>query len=333
MAFFGMRFDFRNPAHADTSMTERYRAGLDMAAWADEQGFVSIVLSEHHGSDDGYLPSPLTMAAAMAARTQKIRIMVSAIVAPLHDPLRLAEDAAVVDLISGGRLELVLANGYVAEEFAMFDVPMNERARRTRSAVETLRSAWTGAPFDHDGRPARITPRPERSDSAGPSLSLGGSTAAAAERAARIADGFTPSMPDVWEPYRAARISLGHSDPGPYFGVAVGNFHLAEDVEAGWDEVGQYFLHETNAYGRWMTDAGMEGMYRPAADVTAVRDQGMYRVLTPDMLAAEIDAAGPFAFVLFHPLLGGIPPEPAWRSLHLFEHDVRQRLSRNEIPR
>ena len=322
-----MRFDFRNPAQAATSMTERYRAGLDMAAWADQQGFVSLVLSEHHGSPDGYLPSPLPMAAAMAARTQTIRITVSALVAPLHDPLRLAEDAAVVDLISGGRLELVLANGYVADEFAMFGVPMGERARRTRAAVDTLRSAWSGDAFVHAGRTAHITPRPERAGGLGPSLSLGGSTTAAAERAAEIADGFTPSMPEVWEPYRAARIALGHPDPGPYFGVAVGNFHLAEDVEAGWDEVGEFFLHETNAYGKWMTDAGMDGMYRPAADVAEIRSQGMYRVLTPDMLVAEIEAAGPFAFVLFHPLLGGIPPESAWRSLRLFEHDVRYRLS------
>lgn len=326
MAFFGMRFDFRNPAQAGTSMTDRYRAGLDMATWADQQGFVSIVLSEHHGSADGYLPSPLPMAAAVAARTEQIRIMISAVIAPLHDPLRLAEDAAVVDLISGGRLDLVLANGYVADEFTMFGVPLGERARRTRAAVETLRTAWGGAPFEHDGRAARVTPQPERSGGGGPSLSLGGSTTAAAERAAKIADGFTPSMPEVWEPYRAARIALGHPDPGPYFGVAVGNFHIAEDVEAGWAEVGEYFLHETNAYGRWMTEAGMEGMFRPAADVDAVREQGMYRVLTPEMLATEIDAAGPFAFVLFHPLLGGIPPEPAWRSLHLFEHDVRRRL-------
>ena len=133
-------------------------------------------------------------------------------------------------------------------------------------------------------------------------------------------------MPEVWEPYRAARIALGHPDPGPYFGVAVGNFHLVADVDAGWEEVGAYFLHETNAYGKWMTDAGLPGMYQPAVDVDAVREQGMYRVLTPEMLAAEIDAAGPFAFVLFHPLLGGIPPEPAWRGLHLFEHDVRRRL-------
>src|ERR1700736_7014666 len=90
MALFGLRFDFRNPAFAGPSMPERYRAALDMVEWADQLGFVSVILSEHHGSDDGYLPSPLTMAAAVAARTKHIRISVPAVVASLHDPLRLA---------------------------------------------------------------------------------------------------------------------------------------------------------------------------------------------------------------------------------------------------
>jgi len=314
-----MRFDFRNPARAGTTMTERYRAGVDMAEWADRNGFVTIVLSEHHGSDDGYLPSALTMAAAMAARTSTIRLSVSAIAAPLHDPIRLAEEAAVVDLISGGRLDLVLANGYVADEFAMFGVSMGERSRRVTEAIAILRTVRDGEAFEHEGRTVRVTPAPE---SGGPKLSLGGSTAAAARRAARIADGFMPSMPEVWEPFRTARVEAGHRDPGPYFGVSVGNFHLADDVERGWDEVGEYFLHETNAYGRWMADAGLDGMYLLADDVDDVRRQGMYRVLTPEMMIAEIEAAGPFGFVLLHPMLGGIPPESGWRSLRLFEDNV-----------
>lgn len=324
MAFFGMRFDFRNPPFAGTTMTERYRTGLEMAQWADELGFLMVVLSEHHASPDGYLPSPLVMAAAVAARTRRMRIMVSAIVAPLHDPLRLAEDAAVVDLISGGRLDLVLANGYVADEFAMFDVAMSARPQRTTAAVETLRRAWTGDEFEFEGRAVRVTPTPDRSG--GPGLSLGGSTPAAARRAARIADGFVPSLPEVWTFYRDERVALGHADPGPYMGPGIGNFYLTEDVERGWREVGQYFMHETNAYGKWMSDAGLDGMYAQAVDVDTVRAQGMYRVLTPDMLLAEIEAAGPFAFVLLHPMLGGIPPELAWRAMRLFEHDVLGRL-------
>ena len=136
-----------------------------------------------------------------------------------------------------------------------------------------------------------------------------------------------PSLPEVWEFYREARIELGNGDPGPHFGVSVGNFHLADDVEAGWAEVGPYFLHETNAYGRWMADAGLDGMYHLADSIDDVRAQGMYQVLTPDALVAAIEAAGPFAFVLFHPMLGGIPPEAAWRSLQLFEQDVLPRVS------
>ena len=324
MPFFGLRFDFRNPSFASVSMTERFNAGLEMTRWADERGFVVVVLSEHHGSDDGYLPSPLVMASAMAAVTRNIRVMVSAIVAPLHDPLRLAEDAAVVDLISGGRLDLVLANGYVAAEFDMFGVALGARAQRTKTAVGVLRKAWTGQPFIHEGREVRVSPAPDRVG--GPAVSLGGSTEVAARRAARIADGFVPSVPEVWAYYRDERISLGHADPGEYHGAGIANFYLCDDVEQGWRDVGQYFEHETNAYGRWMVDAGLAGMYEQVADVDDVRSRGMYRVLTPDLLLAEIAEQGPFAFVLMHPLLGGIPPSLGWRALRLFEQDVLTRL-------
>src|ERR1700730_12928279 len=108
---------------AGTAMAERYQCALDITEWADAQGAVVVVLSEHHGSPDGYLPSPLTMAGAVAARTEQIRIRIAAIIAPLYNPLRLAEDAAVVDLISGGRLDLVLANGYVRDEFELLGRP------------------------------------------------------------------------------------------------------------------------------------------------------------------------------------------------------------------
>ncbi len=324
MALFGMRFDFRNPAFSETTMTERYRAGLDMVEWADQHGFLTVVLSEHLGSDDGYLPSALTMAAAMAARTKRIRLMISAVVAPLHDPVRLAEQATVVDLISAGRLDLVLANGYVADEFEMSGVPMDQRVRRVKDAVDVLRSAFDGEQFEYLGRGIRVTPRVE--SQSGPTISLGGSTAAAARRAARLDVGFSPSLPSVWEPFRAESLALGKPDPGPYFGVSIGNFHLCVDVDQGWDEVGRHFLHETNAYGRWAADAGVDGTYRIAADVDEVRRLGMYRVLTPDQLLGEIEQVGPFGFVLFHPMIGGVSPESAWRSLHLFEHDVMRRL-------
>lgn len=199
---FALRFDFRNPESAGTSMADRYAAALDMAEWADGLGCTRITVSEHHGSPDGYLPSPVQMLAAMAARTKQVRFLVAALIAPFHDPLRLAEELTVLDNISRGRVDLIVAGGYVREEFAVFGVPMNERAKRVTEAVTTLKSAFTGEPFTHRGRTVRVTPAPYRPG--GPAVLLGGSSEPAARRAARIADGFVPSIEQT-----AAEIAAG----------------------------------------------------------------------------------------------------------------------------
>ena len=120
MARLEIRYDLRNPGFAGVDLSERYEAALEQIVWAEKRGVRVVTLSEHHGTDDSTLPSPLVFAAAVAARTERIRIRVAALIVALHDPLRVAEDAAVVDRLSNGRLELVLANGYVVEEFAMF---------------------------------------------------------------------------------------------------------------------------------------------------------------------------------------------------------------------
>ena len=327
MSLFGLRFDFRNPEFAGTTMAERYEAALDMAEWADRLGFVIIVLSEHHGSDDGYLPSPLAMAAAIAARTRQARIRIAALIAPFHDPLRVAEDVAVVDLLSNGRLDLVVANGYVPAEFAMFDCELSDRVRRTTETVTTLKQAWTGEPFEFRGRTVQVRPTPAQPG--GPQIILGGTGPKAARRAARIADGFMPSDASVWDVYREEMLALGKPDPGPHQGGDTSAFHIAHDVEQCWKGYAPFALHEMNAYGQWMASAGIgrEGGYVTTDDVDALRATGQYRVLTPDDLVAEIDGKGEFGFTLFHPMAGGVPPAMAWESLRLFEHEVLPRLA------
>jgi len=325
VAFFGIRFDLRNPDLAGTSMSDRYAAALDMAEWADRVGFAFLVLSEHHGSPDGYLPSPLVMAAAVAARTERISIQVAAMVASFHDPLRLAEDAAVVDLLSEGRMDLVIANGYVADEFAMFGVPMGQRASRTTETVKTLQQAWTGEPFEHQGRMVQVTPRPFRDG--GPKLSLGGTSEAAARRAARLGVGFMPSTPEVWDAYRAEVVERGGADPGDHLGGDTSCTFLADDVDAGWEAIAPYAMHENKAYGEWAAAADIDTGYRVAASADELRATGQYRVVTPADLVAELNAAGPLAIVLIHPMMGGIPPDLAWESLHLLERDVLPRLT------
>jgi alkanesulfonate monooxygenase SsuD/methylene tetrahydromethanopterin reductase-like flavin-dependent oxidoreductase (luciferase family) len=326
MALYGIRFDFRNPAMAGTSMTDRYRAALDMVEWADGLGFMIATLSEHHGSPDGYLPSPLPMAAAFAARTEQIRINVAAIVASFHDPIRLAEDIAVVDCIAGGRLDIVITNGYVDAEFAMFDRLLKERAKRTVECVETLRAAWTGEPFDYRGRQITVTPRPHQER--GPAITMGGSSEPAARRAARIGDGYLPSSPPLWDYYREECISLGKPDPGQHMGGDTSFFHIAKDVDEGWAQIAPYAMHEVNAYGEWMAQAGLEGIggYAMVTDADTLRGTGQYRVLTPEELVDELKAKGEFGFAMFHPMMGGIPPELAWQSLRLFETEVLPKL-------
>ena len=104
MVFVVTRFDFRAPGAGPEERRDRYRAALDLARHAEQTGHDAINLSEHHGSEDGYLPSPLLAASAVAAVTEKVPISVWAIIAPLYDPVRLAEDISVLDHLSSGRV-------------------------------------------------------------------------------------------------------------------------------------------------------------------------------------------------------------------------------------
>jgi alkanesulfonate monooxygenase SsuD/methylene tetrahydromethanopterin reductase-like flavin-dependent oxidoreductase (luciferase family) len=291
-----------------------------MAAWADQLGALIVVLSEHHGSDDGYLPSPVPLAAAMAARTSQIRLCIMSLIAPFHEPLRLAEDLAVVDLISQGRLDVTVSGGYVQSEFAMFDVPMTQRPARVRETVRTLKAAWTGEPFEYRGRTVRVLPVPAQKG--GPRITLGGSSEGAARRAARIADGFMPTDATAWPYYQDECAVLGKPDPGPNPEPSGNVVMLAEDPDATWRAVAPFFLHEMNAYGTWQAEAGLATTYRPVTGLDELRATGQYRVLTPEAFVVEFRAAGPSTFTVLHPMVGGIPPALAWESLRLFETQV-----------
>ncbi len=316
---FGLRFDFRNPGFAATSMADRYEAALDMAEWADRLGCLTIAVSEHHGSPDGYLPSPITVLAAMAARTTTVRFSIAALVAPFHHPLRLAEDLIVLDILSRGRVDLIIGGGYVPEEFDLFGVDMRERPRRVTETVRTLRSAFGGEPFEFRGRRVRLTPAP--SSPGGPPILLGGSSEAAARRAARIADGFVPSSPEVWDPYREEVVRLGRPDPGACPTGPTTVVAFAERPDEAWPKMAPYFLHEMNAYGAWQARDDLPNPYRTVADTDELAQTGRYRVLTPAEFLAE-GKGTPAPFLMLHPMCGGMPIDLAWSSLRLFEREV-----------
>src|SRR5881296_52303 len=129
-------FTAQIPPGSKRTFTQEYREVLDLVRLAETLGFDSAWVSEHHGSGDGYAPSLLPMLAAFAAATSRIKLGTGVLLAPFHNPLRLAEDAAVVDLISGGRLILGLGLAWREEEFRTFGVPMTERVRRTTETIE-----------------------------------------------------------------------------------------------------------------------------------------------------------------------------------------------------
>jgi hypothetical protein len=320
MVVLAMRFDFRNPAMAGVSMDERYAAALDMVEWADAHGAYMVGVSEHHFSDDGYIPSPMLIAAGFAARTTNARIGIASLVGPFHDPLRLAEDLAVLDHLTKGRLDVTISGGYVPAEFEGFGVPLRERPSRMTHLFTTLKQAWTGEPFEYEGRTVRIMPKPLRDG--GPPLTMGGSSEAAARRAARVADAFLPSEAEFWQYYVDECLQLGKPDPGPCMMGDNVTTYLAADVEKGWEELGPYFLHETNAYGAWGEAAGVANPYKVTADVETLRAAGRYRIVDPDQYTAELKSMGDFALSMWHPMVGGIPPEKAWEALRLFETDV-----------
>jgi alkanesulfonate monooxygenase SsuD/methylene tetrahydromethanopterin reductase-like flavin-dependent oxidoreductase (luciferase family) len=315
-----LRYDLRRAPFAEATSAELAATALEQCAWADRLGFATVTLSEHHGSPDGYLPSPLVFGAAVAARTRTLRLLIAALIAPLHDPIRLAEDIAVLDVVSGGRVIPVLSGGYVESEFATFGRQLSERAGVMEGIVPLLERAWSGEPFEHRGATVRVTPRPAQRPR--PPIFMGGASKAAARRAARHADHFIPTLPAFFDTYREERVKLGKPDPGPP-PRALGSFiHVSEDPERDWARIAPFAMHEMNAYGAWMAASGTAGPYQPIADADALRATGQYPVMTPDELIAAARELGPMDAIMLHPLMGGLDPELSWQSLELFESKV-----------
>lgn len=320
MAFITLRFDMRGPEFG-APRPQLYAAALEMAEYADRNGIQGVTISEHHGVEDGYLPSPIVLASAIAARTRNMHITLAAIIAGLHDPLRLAEDLAVLDNICNGRLTAVFAGGYVPAEYEMFGKNIRQRVPLLEEAIATMKQAWTGEPFEYRGRTVRVTPRPVQRPH--PHLMMGGSVPAAARRAARLTDGLVTHIPELYQVYYEEALRLG-KNPRPWQQPSPGFVYIAEDPEAAWREIAPHALHEMNAYGKWSAAAGTNSRYTPVTQVEELKASGEYVVITPDECVAMVRRLGN---LMLHPLMGGMPPELGWRSLELFVNKVKPALA------
>jgi alkanesulfonate monooxygenase SsuD/methylene tetrahydromethanopterin reductase-like flavin-dependent oxidoreductase (luciferase family) len=288
-----------------------------MAAWAETRGCVAAVLCEHHCADDGYLPSPLMLGAAIAARTEQLMLNL-VIILPFYDTARLAEDMAVLDHISAGRASYVFGIGYRAEEFDHFGLSLSDRGRLADEKLGILRRLLAGEEVEHDGRRMRVTPRPRTPE--GPMMMWGGASVAAAKRAGRnglglLANGVVPGMKEAYE--QACREN--GFEPGfmllPERDTAT-NCFVAEDVDAAWDEIGHYLLHDAMAYAEWNPDNAVSANITAAKTIDELRHTSSTHVILSIDEARERVTAGEMFNI--SPLCSGMPPEIAWTYLRRF---------------
>ncbi|HVX22794.1 MAG TPA: LLM class flavin-dependent oxidoreductase [Acidimicrobiales bacterium] len=319
-----VRFNFVQPGLDRERMSDRYRVALDMFEFADRRGFSMVQLEEHHGADDGWSPSPVTVAGAVAGRTARIGIGLFALLFPLYDPLRLAEDLAVLDLMSGGRVTTLAALGYRPGEYEAHRKDWARRGALMDEVVAAVLAAWTGEPFDYHGHTVRVTPVPLTTPH--PPLLLGGATRVAARRAARFGLPFAPSAYD--EPlvaYYREQCALAGTEPStslPRTSRLI--VHVAEDPDRAWATLGPHFLHEAQTYAGWQPpkEGPRPVTHSLATTVDELRAEGIYQVLTPDECRAIAAEEGDDAFFSLHPLCGGMPPDEGWGSLALFADQV-----------
>lgn len=318
-----LAFDMRAP-DLGTPVPELYAAAVEMARWADENGLGGLLLMEHHGSKDGYLPQPFTLAAAMAAVTRKIHFVLGAVILPLHDPVNIAEQIAVLDLIAGGRLNVILGAGYVPSEFAMFEKSVKDRAKLMDSGIEIILRALSGERFEYNGRPIFIRPLPIQSPN--DILMVGGGVPASARRAARYDVGFGPMSGDLVDIYLQECEKLGNKPrrfnrPTPGMPMAV---HLAEDPDQGWAAIEKHAVHVITEYAKWAEQEGdgSNSPFKGLNDPAALRQAGLFAVWTPEQLIEKVKGLPNHVGVGFQPLLGGLSPEEGWKSLRLLEQTL-----------
>lgn len=338
----GILFSFRNPAFNRVPWTSTYADELELAAAAEELGYDHVWLSEHHFVDDGYSPSLLPIAAAIAARTTRIRIGTYVMLLPLHNPVRLAEDAATVDVISGGRFDLGLGLGYRRGEFTGLGVPSSERAARFQEALPVIQRLLAGETVTLDGRfnqfeDVRITPPPAQRNLP---IWVGARGDRALTRAAQLGCHLASiGAPGHRERYLAALAACGRRAEDHHIGqLAV--VHVAESAAQAWRECGRSVHHVVREYQAWAEESGDESgdalatmAVPPAEDFMAGRvAEVMGRpamIGDPEQVYRGLRAfleVTPASHLVLMMALPGMDPERTRNSMALFAREVMPRL-------
>ena len=260
----GLAYDFRNPPSSGLTNPSLYTRLLSQIKLADTLGYHSIWLTEHHFVEDGYMPSFVGAAAAIAAVTARVEISSDILLLPFHHPLRLAEDLAVVDNLSNGRLMLGVGMGYAPHEFRAFGVDRRHRVSLLEEGVEVLRRAWSQERFSFAGRRWRfddvaVRPRPVRAG--GPPIWMAAMSEPAARRAARLGAHLLPQgrREVVLDPWRDELARLGRRE-GDYRVGIIRPWLVTDDADRLWPRIREAERYRLKQYAQWFGEAGDQEM-------------------------------------------------------------------------
>jgi alkanesulfonate monooxygenase SsuD/methylene tetrahydromethanopterin reductase-like flavin-dependent oxidoreductase (luciferase family) len=317
----GLYFDFRNPEPWQRDPAAYYGWHLDLMEEADRRGIGSVWVTEHHFVEDGYLPQPLPMLSAIAARTKQCRLGTGVVIAPLLHPMVIAEQAALADIISGGRVELGLGAGYVAPEFEAFGADLSRRYPDTDHALaEVGRTLAEG-----ECTPGPVQdPLPIWAGYLGP---------VGAKRAGRLGVGLLTWNPDSWPIYRDALTEAGH-DPAVGRMGGVVDFMVADDPERFFEQIVPHRTHQLNSYRQNAAKgSGRTPRMLTEEEVREGRGSGVVgalRILTPEEAVArigEISAMAPIEHLYLWGSIGGMPEALVEQQMALLVDEVQPALA------
>jgi alkanesulfonate monooxygenase SsuD/methylene tetrahydromethanopterin reductase-like flavin-dependent oxidoreductase (luciferase family) len=323
---FGFGFDLRNPKRWYRPWPDFYAEHLEFISWMDTLGFGNVWLAEHHGIEDGYLPSPLMIGAAVAAKTKNLRISTGVGLAPHYHPVRLAEDCAVLDILSNGRAELALGIGYLPFEAEAYGFEVKRRGKLSDEVLHIVRQLWAGETVNHDGefyklKNARIFPLPIQKP--GIPLFIGAVTPPGFRRAARYGDGYIGPV-EHWPAYvQAVRDSGKDESAARIISMSESDmwFVVSHDPERTLEEIAPHAYYQLNQYAEWQkdTDWGVRRM-----DFETFKKAGWMKILTPQQAIDHIrsrQASAPIeAFCMQAP--AGFPLSKYAEYVELFAKEV-----------
>lgn len=336
---FGLFFAFQNPPGSGIPDHEPYQDLLRCLPRAEELGYTSALCASHHCQPDAFCPSPIVAMAGAASVTERMRIGTSVLLVPLYAPLKLAEDVAVIDNLSGGRFVLGVAPGYVSEEFVAHGVPRAERVGRLEEALDLMQQAWTGEPFSFEGTyyrvpEGRVTPRPVQRPH--PPIWYGVSGPKSLARAARRGAVLVASprhgvaeLKEHYAVYDAAAAEAGFTVPERPVIREVFVAETRERAEALAAPAVDYLFRELygakSAEGERVLRADDGTVVTAKEQVSFEHFRGRYVIGTPDDAIAELrryrDELGATEIISWMHL-PGIPGDQVMRSVELFAREV-----------